>query len=77
MRKPSRDFPKYVPALFENVPKGRRAKALPCRAAAKRETAEIKEELNSKAKEIEELEKENLRLSKANHSILHKQKSLE
>lgn len=42
-----------------------------------RETAEIKEELNSKAKEIEELEKENLRLSKANHSILHKQKSLE
>ena len=42
-----------------------------------RETAEIKEELNSKAKEIEELEKENIRLSKANHSILHKQKSLE
>ena len=42
-----------------------------------RETAEIKEELNSKTKEIEELEKENLRLSKANHSILHKQKSLE
>lgn len=42
-----------------------------------RETAEIKEELNSKAKEIEELEKENLRLSKENHSILHKQKSLE
>lgn len=42
-----------------------------------REAAEIKEELNSKAKEIEELEKENLRLSKANHSILHKQKSLE
>ena len=42
-----------------------------------RETAEIKEELNSKAKEIEELEKENLRLSKANHSILHKQKFLE
>ena len=42
-----------------------------------RETAEIKEELNRKAKEIEELEKENLRLSKANHSILHKQKSLE
>lgn len=42
-----------------------------------RETAEIKEKLNSKTKEIEELEKENLRLSKANHSILHKQKSLE
>lgn len=42
-----------------------------------RETAEIKEELNNKTKEIEELEKENLRLSKANHSILHKQISLE
>lgn len=42
-----------------------------------RETAEMKEELNSKTKEIEELEKENLRLSKTNHSILHKQKSLE
>lgn len=42
-----------------------------------RETNDIKEELKSKDKEIEELEKENLRLNKANHSIAHKQKSLE
>ena len=42
-----------------------------------RETNEIKEELKNKDKEIEELEKENLRLNKANHSIAHKQKSLE
>lgn len=42
-----------------------------------RETAEIKEELKNKNKEIEELEKENLKLSKTNHSIAHKQKSLE
>ena len=42
-----------------------------------RETNEIKEELKNKDKEIEELEKENLRLNKTNHSIAHKQKSLE
>ena len=42
-----------------------------------RETTEIKEELKNKNKEIEELEKENLKLSKTNHSIAHKQKSLE
>ena len=42
-----------------------------------REVEEIKEELKNKDKEIEELEKENLRLSKINHSIAHKQKSLE
>ena len=42
-----------------------------------REVEEIKEELKNKDKEIEELEKENLKLSKTNHSIAHKQKSLE
>ena len=42
-----------------------------------REVEEIKEEIQNKAKEIEELEKENLKLSKMNHSIAHKQKSLE
>lgn len=42
-----------------------------------REVEEIKEELNNKTKEIEELEKENLKLNKKNHSIAHKQKSLE
>ena len=42
-----------------------------------RETNDIKEELKNKDKEIEELEKENLRLNKTNHSIAHKQKSLE
>ena len=42
-----------------------------------REVEEIKEELKSKDKEIEDLEKENLKLSKTNHSIAHKQKSLE
>ena len=42
-----------------------------------REVEEIKEELKSKDKEIEDLEKENLKLSKINHSIAHKQKSLE
>ena len=42
-----------------------------------RETEEIKEELKDKNKEIEELQKENLKLNKINHSIAHKQKSLE
>ena len=42
-----------------------------------REVEEIKEELKNKNKEIEELEKENLKLNKKNHSIAHKQKSLE
>lgn len=42
-----------------------------------REVEEIKEELKNKDKEIEELEKENLKLNKKNHSIAHKQKSLE
>ena len=42
-----------------------------------REVEEIKEELKNKDKEIEDLEKENLKLSKTNHSIAHKQKSLE
>ena len=42
-----------------------------------RETNDIKAELKNKDKEIEELEKENLRLNKTNHSIAHKQKSLE
>lgn len=42
-----------------------------------RETEEIKEELEDKNKEIEELQKENLKLNKINHSIAHKQKSLE
>ena len=42
-----------------------------------REAEEIKEELKNKNKEIEELEKENLKLNKKNHSIAHKQKSLE
>ena len=42
-----------------------------------REVEEIKEELKNKDKEIEELAKENLKLNKKNHSIAHKQKSLE
>ncbi len=42
-----------------------------------RETEEIKEELKNKDKEIMELEKENLKLNKKNHSIAHKQKLLE
>ena len=42
-----------------------------------REVEEIKEELKNKNKEIEGLEKENLKLNKKNHSIAHKQKSLE
>ena len=42
-----------------------------------RETEEIKEELKDKNKEIEELQKENLKLNKINHSTAHKQKSLE
>ena len=42
-----------------------------------RETEEIKEELKNKDKEIIELEKENLKLNKKNHSIAHKQKLLE
>ena len=42
-----------------------------------REVEEIKEELKNKGKEIAELEKENLKLNKKNHSIAHKQKSLE
>ena len=42
-----------------------------------REVEEIKEELKNRDKEIEELEKENLKLNKKNHSIAHKQKSLE
>ena len=42
-----------------------------------RETEEIKEELKDKNKEIEVLQKENLKLNKINHSIAHKQKLLE
>lgn len=42
-----------------------------------REVEETKEELESKSKEIEELKEENLKLSKTNHSIAHKLKSLE
>lgn len=42
-----------------------------------REAEETKEELESKSKEIEELKEENLKLSKTNHSIAHKLKSLE
>ena len=38
---------------------------------------ETKAELESKRKEVEELEKENLNFSKVSHSIAHKQKSLE
>lgn len=42
-----------------------------------RETEALKEELENKKKEIKELEEENLKLNKINHSIAHKQKSLE
>ena len=42
-----------------------------------REAEETKEELENKSKEIEELKEENLKLSKTNHSIAHKLKSLE
>ena len=38
---------------------------------------ETKEELENKKKEIEELEAENIRISKKRHTIVHKQKSLE
>ena len=42
-----------------------------------KELEETKTELNSKNKEIEELEKENLTFKKRSHSLMHQQKSLE
>ncbi len=42
-----------------------------------KELEETKTELNSKNKEIEELEKENLTFKKRSHSLIHQQKSLE
>ena len=42
-----------------------------------KELEETKTELNSKNKEIEELEKENLTFKKRSHTLIHKQKSLE
>ena len=42
-----------------------------------KELQETKEELANKEKEIEKLEAENLKISKNNHTIVHKQKSLE
>ena len=38
---------------------------------------ETKEELEKKNKEIQELENENIEISKKRHTIVHKQKSLE
>lgn len=42
-----------------------------------KELEETKTELNSKNKEIEELEKENLTFKKRSHTLIHQQKSLE
>lgn len=42
-----------------------------------KELEETKEELANKEKEIEQLEAENLKISKNSHTIVHKQKSLE